>query len=95
VQGFVREQGDDMVAPLVVAGAAALMGPTTMSSLSYLKLDKLEMKVDQVQTSVDALSSCVDKRLDQFLQQATRDRWYTMCALALGGTALYMAAKPR
>jgi hypothetical protein len=91
VQGFLRELRAPVATALSVAGVTALVGSAI---LSWMKLAKLELKVDQAQESVKDLSSRVDEKLNRFLRQSTNERWFDRIVMGLGAAALYMAAKP-
>jgi hypothetical protein len=54
----------------------------------------LDAKVGSLATEMEEFGSVVDSKVDKFLRQSGSDRCYILCLVGLGGTALYMAAKP-
>jgi hypothetical protein len=55
----------------------------------------LDAKVESLATEMEEFGSLVHSKVDQFLRQSGSDRWYNLCLVGLGGTVVYMAAKPR
>jgi hypothetical protein len=109
VQGFLRELQAPVEAAFLVVGVAAVVGGTISCWCKLDKLEcsaatmqksfaDLDTKIGSLDAKMDLLGTRLNSTLDEILAsiltQRANDRWYNLCLVGLGGTVVYMAAKP-